>query len=149
MLVNICRDVKVSPLNTDYYLQEEIYGIVDQKADQSKPLRDIDEAYCGTLARSFCSYNLDHARGMKAVYFSSTVNPEGSTYVTAVHNVDARKVLKYGYYLVILDNHHRRRSFKSVRDRDAAEYAAKPLRMRFACQADGKSFMLAEAIKLS
>lgn len=62
---------------------------------------------------------------------SCTVKPEGATYVIAVHNVDGMKLLNDGYYVVMLDGCHLRRSAKMLRDKDGIDCVVEPLGMRY------------------
>lgn len=88
----IQRAVQINHLNLDWYPHEEIYNRLDKIADQSTSPHDDDVVHCGVLAGSYSRSNYDHARGMMSVYFCSTVNPDGVAYLTAVHNVDCKKV---------------------------------------------------------
>lgn len=84
------------PFNINHYLNEEIHVRVDQISDSNSTLRDADQSHCRTLAVSFQNYSYNNAHGMKSLYVSTTVNPEGVTYTAAQHTVDSLKILKEG-----------------------------------------------------
>lgn len=88
---DISRVVLINLLNLDHYLHEEIYARVDHVEHQNNPPLDIDEPHCHVTVALFRNYSYDHGHGIMPVYFSSTVNPDGSKYATAVHSVDGRK----------------------------------------------------------
>lgn len=135
--------------NPDHYLHEEIYRKVDQVVNMDKPLNDINESQFRALSKSFCNCNYDHARRMMTVYNSFTVKANGTTYVTAVHNVEGLKLLKAGYCMVMLDGRYQRRYIKMERDKNCVEWVMEPLRMGCAFGVHGMPISPVQAIKLS
>lgn len=65
------------------------------------------EAHCCRLAKSFCNYGYDYARGTKVVLFLSITNQEGATYATEMYTVDCMRKLKDGYCMKMFGDHHR------------------------------------------
>lgn len=64
--------LQVLALRPDGYLQEEIYTRMVQSVDPNFALRDINEAHCRTLIKSYHEYNYYYARGMMKVWSFST-----------------------------------------------------------------------------
>lgn len=83
------------------------------------------------------TYNYDYRRGMTTVQFSSTGSPEGSTYATAMDDAYARKLLKDGYYIVMLNGYHSHCCVKSFWDEDGVECTSEILHMRYIPPAQG------------
>lgn len=126
-------------MNLDHYLHQEIYVKVDQIVYPNNRLRDIDEAHCHALAKSVSNYKYGYTVGTRTVYFSSSGNQEGATYMTAVRNVDGMKVLKVDCCTSILDGRLERCCAELLRNKYGVEWAAKPLRMHCTSQVDGGS----------
>lgn len=101
-------------------------------------LRDIDEANCGALLESCRYYIQEYARDRMTVYFSLTVNSEGTTYATALDFVHGKKSLKHGYHLVMLQGCHQRRSLEILIDENSVEWAADLLHVCHASWNDTK-----------
>lgn len=120
---------------------------MDQILVPNNPLCEFDEADCRVLPWSFHNYNYDNAPDMIMVYFSSTLNIEGATYVTAVHNACRMKQLEKGCYMVRLDDRHQRRSVEMLKVEDGVKWVAEPLRTSYAFRADGKLISSARRIK--
>lgn len=114
MTDNISKASQVHHLSLDHYLPDKSNARVDQTVDSSSSLRTTDEAYCRAPAESSLNYNYKYAYDMTMVYVSSTVNTEGATYTTAMHNIDGRKLLKDDYCLVRVDGSSLCRSFKMM-----------------------------------
>lgn len=68
------------------------------------------------------------------VCFYSIVTPEGLTYPTAVQNVDDVKLLKDGYFTVMLDGCYRSSYVDIFWDEDDVDWVAEPLRMCYVLQ---------------
>lgn len=39
--------------------------------------------------------------GVMTIYFSAAVDPDGAIYASAVRSLDGKKLMKYGYFMVI------------------------------------------------
>lgn len=63
-------------------------------------------------------------------------------------NVYGMRLLREGYRMVILIEHHCCRSVELLRDEDNLVLAAEPLRMLYVLWVDNKTISLAQAIKL-
>lgn len=134
--------------NLQHYLHEELYKRMGPVVDPTKLLPIVDEAYCCAPAEPFRNHRYDYARGMMMVYLSSTVNSEGTTYVTAVYTVNYMMLLKDGYCMLMLDAHYWYRSVKWLRNQENLEWAAEPLRIHYAFPDNGKLIFLAQVIEL-
>lgn len=109
------KALQVHFLNLDDYLHEEIYRMVDEIADPSKSLSDIDETHCRALDESFRHYIYSYQRNMMTLYLRSFINSEGGTNATSVHNVDGMELLRDGYCIAMLDGCHRHCFVKSFK----------------------------------
>lgn len=49
------------------------------------------------------------------VYLSTAIKPDGATYATAVHKVDSMKLLKRGYFMIMLNERPRCRSVQQLK----------------------------------
>lgn len=77
---------------------------------------------------------------MTAVCFSSSVNLRAATYKSALHIIEGKHFLRYGYYIAIL---HRLRPLLSVRvleDGNGVSWAADRLHMNYAFLLETRSF---------
>lgn len=91
---------------------------MDRIFDPNNTQRDINDAHCHALARSIRNYNIYYAHDMVIVHFSFTVNEEGATYATPAHTLDATKLLRDSYYMVMRDGSLQRSAFNLLRERD-------------------------------
>lgn len=82
----------------------------------NNPRCDIDEALYRALAVSIRSCKYDYARGTMILYLFTSINIESAIYTTAAHSVDGMRLVKYGYYMVILDRCDRSRSMEMLRE---------------------------------
>lgn len=107
---------------------EEVYARVDKIVDFNHQLRNKDEAHRHALAHSFCNYTFEYFRVVMIVYLSAAVNAASVPYVTAVHRVSGKKLLRYDYRIVLPDDRYKHRSAEMARNWDDLVCAAEPLR---------------------
>lgn len=108
---------QVHPLSVDTLTAKKIHTRVSQIVYTNNPLHEIDSSRCCTMAESFRNYKYDFVRGMMKVYFSNTVNLNGVTCTTAVHNVNGMKLLMDGYCTIMLNWLHHCCSVKISRSK--------------------------------
>lgn len=128
-------------LDIKHYLHEDINTRVYQTVDPNSPLHNNDVVHCHTLVATVRHYNHEYVRGIMTVYFSLTVNPEGVTYASAVHNFYRLKVQKNSYCMLKLNGRSWCRSIKVLKDEDGVERATETLRMCYAFRVDGKPIL--------
>lgn len=116
--------------------------------DSNNSLHDIDEVHYRAPKLWFSSYNYDYERGMITFYFSSTVDPVGATYTTAVHSIEDMEWLNDGYFVVILVGRHRCCSTKFERTNEAWIGLQNHCTCPTLFWIDGKPISPAQAIKV-
>lgn len=89
-----------------HYLHYGIYARVDQIAHPNNSLRDTDDTRCCVLGEWFHNCNYKYALGSMIVHLCSSLTPKGATCTTAVHKVDSLKLLKAGYFMVLVGGCH-------------------------------------------
>lgn len=89
--------------------------------NQTNPLRDNDKAYFRVPLELLRSKGYNFVRGMETTYFYSTVNPEDTTYTTAVPSIDGSKLPEERYALAMTTWRHRRSSVKIIRVEDVVD----------------------------
>lgn len=94
---NTVKCVRAHLFNLDHSLHREIYATIDQIGHPNNPLCDIEGHTAARRSKSSRTHNYDSTHNLMTVYVSSTVNAEGATCVTAIHNVDDMKMLKEDY----------------------------------------------------
>lgn len=108
-----------------------MYTRKDLNANRNKPLHDVDEEYCSTLAVDFCNVTYHYVRGLMTFYFSSTVNSDCAVYATAVQNVRGMKFLIDDYCEIMSDCCYRPRSVELLKDENGVKYTADTLYVRY------------------
>lgn len=85
---------------------------------------------------------------MVTAFAFSTVDDDGTTYVTAMQNVRGMKLQKDAYYVFMLDSRHRRRNLEMLRDVYSIKWGSLPLDMRYTFPVDVRTFSLTKATKV-
>lgn len=97
--------------------------------DREKSFRNFDESHHRVLAVLFHKSKYDWVHGIVTAFFSPAFNRVGTTHAGSLHNMYGKKLLKDGYCKVMLDERHRLRSVKLLRDDNGVSWAPDPLQM--------------------
>lgn len=109
---------------------------MNQIAYSNNPLRNIDEAHCRALVKSFGTYSYNYARGKMKIYFSSIFSAE-------------RAVLKDDYCIAMLVGSHWRRSITTLQIEKGMQWVLAPLRLRHPFRFNNMKIPPSKAIKQS
>lgn len=82
------------------------------------------------------------------MYAFSTVNPEGATYATTVHNANGINALKDSYCMIIRDGPHWHRSVETRRDEYTVQLITEPLHICYMFWAYSKPNLPTHAINI-
>lgn len=93
---------KAHLLSLDIYRHDNIYAREDQIADQNRSSRASNEANSTALAKSFCKYKYEYARGMINLYLYTPAKSGDATDTNAVQNVDGKNKRTDEYIMVLI-----------------------------------------------
>lgn len=93
---------------------------MNQIVHPNYPLRDIDETIFPVHAEWLRNRLDDYVHGKIPVYFCTDINLESATLCSAVQTLQGNHLLQGGYFNVMLDERHRRRSVQMINDKNGA-----------------------------